>query len=96
MPTLKLLVEMLHREVAVALAVERLHPLELARRGTPRRYFADPPIAQAFASLFFIAITQPAKMPSRHAQKLTRFLRVQPPTAVLPKRLFKTRHKNLP
>ena len=28
--------------------------------------------------------------------KLTRLFCVQPPTAVLPKRLFKTRHKNLP
>ena len=49
MPTHKLLVEMLHREVAVLLPEESLHPLELARRRTPRRYFADPPIAQPFA-----------------------------------------------
>ena len=96
MATHKLLVEMLHREVAVALPVKLLHALELTRRCPARRYFADSAIAQALAPLFLIAITQPAEMPSRHAQKLTCFVCVKPPTPVLSKRLFKTRHKNLP
>ena len=42
---MKLLVEMLHREVAVALPVKLPHPRELAGRRTPRRNFADPAIA---------------------------------------------------
>ena len=96
MPTLKLLVEVLHREVAVTLPVKLAHPLKFTLRRTARRDLADPAIAQPLAPVLLIAIAQSSEMAARHAQKLPRLLCVQPPTAILPKRLFKTRHKNLP
>jgi hypothetical protein len=47
-PLYQLLVEMLHREVAIALPVKLLHPLEFTRWRAAWGYFPDPAIAQAF------------------------------------------------
>jgi hypothetical protein len=55
MPTNKLLVEVLYREVAVALAVKLLHARKLPLRCTARRHSADPPIAQTFNPLLLVA-----------------------------------------
>src|SRR6516225_5378608 len=69
-PLHQLLVEVLHREVAVALPIKFVHPLELARRRTARRYLADPPIAQPLDAVLLVANAQPAEVPPRHAQQL--------------------------
>ena len=96
MPLHQLLVEMLHREIAIALPVELLHPVKLALRRTVRRPLTDPSIAQAFDPVLLIANAQPPEMPPRHPQQLARLLSRQPLTLVLLKGLFKTPHKNLP
>ena len=95
-PLHQLLVEVLHREVAVALPIELLHPLELARRRTARRYLADPPIAQPLDPILFVANAQPAEVPTGHAQQLPSLLARQPMLLVLLERFLKARHKNLP
>jgi hypothetical protein len=64
----ELLVEMLRREVAIALAVEIVHPFKLARRRPPRRHLADPPIAQSLDPVLLIAHAQPSELPPRQAQ----------------------------
>jgi hypothetical protein len=96
MPLHQLLVEMLHREIAIALPVELLHPLKLSLRRTARRYFADPPIAQPLDPVLLIANAQPPEIPPRHPQQFARLLSRQSLTPVLLKGLFKTPHKNLP
>ena len=96
MPLHQLLVEVLHREVAVALSIKFVHPLELALRGTARRYLADPTIAQPLDPILLVANAQPPEVPSGHAQKLPGLLTGQPMLLVLLKRLLKPRHKNLP
>src|SRR6516164_10947588 len=95
-PLHHLLVEVLHREVAVALPIKFVHPLELARRRTARRYLADPPIAQPLDAVLLLANAQPAEVPPRHAQQLPGLLARQPMLLVLLKRLLKPPHKNLP
>jgi hypothetical protein len=89
-------VEVLHREVAVALPIKLVHPLELAPRRTARRYLADPPIAQPLDPILLVANTQPAEVPTGHAQQLPGFLARQPTLLVLLERFLKARHKNLP
>ena len=96
MPLHKLLVEMLHREIAIALAVKLLHTIELTRWRSPRRDFANPPIAQALDPVLLVAVTQPAEITPRHPQQLSGFLGGEPMTSVLLKRFLKTRHKHLP
>jgi hypothetical protein len=96
MPTHHLLVEVFHREVAIALAEKLLHALELAFRRTARRYLADPPIAQPFDPFILIANAQPPEVPPRHAQQFAGLFPAQPMPFVVRKRLFKTSHKNLP
>ena len=87
-PLYQLLVEMLHREVAVALLVEDLHPGQLGQRRPPRRHLAQPPVAQPLRPVLLVAQQQPAEMPPRHAQNLARLLGRQPPLAVALQRLF--------
>ncbi len=96
MPTLKLLVEVLHREVAVALPIKRVHPLELTLRRTARRHFADTPVAQPWDPILLVANAQPPEVPAGHAQKLPGLLARQSMPLVLLKRVLKPRHKNLP
>jgi len=95
-PLLQLLVEMLHREVAVAFLVEELHPAQLGRWRPPRRRLAEPPVAQPVPALLLIAHQQPAKMPPRHAQNLARFLGCQAPLAIALQSLLEPEHKHLP
>jgi hypothetical protein len=95
-PLHQLLVEMLHCEVAIALTVKIVHPLEFTRRRPARRYFPDPAIAQTFDPVLLIANAQPPEITPRHSQQLAGFLSRQPMPPVLLKRLFKTRHKYLP
>ena len=63
-PAHKLLVEMLRREVAVALPVKLVHPQKLALRRTPRRHFADPLVPQPRDPVFLVANAQPAEVPA--------------------------------
>jgi hypothetical protein len=95
-PTHQLLVEMLHREVAVALLVEHLHARELGRRRPPRRRLAEPPVAQTLGTLRVMAHQQPPEMPARHAEQLPRILGRQPPLAVALHRFFEPEHEDLP
>jgi hypothetical protein len=96
MPTHQLLVEMLHREVAVEFPIKRVHARQLALRRPARRYLAYPPIAQALDPILIVADTQPAEVPPRHPQQFSSLLSRQSLTAVQLKRLFETHHKNLP
>jgi len=93
---LQLLVEMLHREIAVTFLIEDLHPAQLGRRRPPRRDFAEPPIAQPRFSFLLIAHAQPPEMPARHAQQLAGLLGRQPPLAIALQRFFEPQHKDLP
>jgi hypothetical protein len=95
-PLHQLLVEMLHREVAVALLVEDLHPRELGRRRPSRRRLAEPPVAQSLGTFLRIAHRQSAEMPARHAEHLARLLCRQPPLAVALHRFFEPEHEDLP
>jgi hypothetical protein len=92
----ELLVEMLHREVAIARAVKIVNSLKLMRRRMPGRHFADPPIAQALDPILFIANHKAPEIPARHSQHFPGFLPGPPASLVLLKRLFETRHKSLP
>ena len=96
MPLHQLLVEVLHREVAVALSIKLVHPLELALRRTARRYFAEPTITQPLDPVLLVAHAQPAEVPTRHPQQLPGLLARQPMLLVLLERLLKAHHKNLP
>jgi hypothetical protein len=82
-PLHHLLVEVLDREVAVALPIKFVHPLELTLRRTARRHFPDPPIAQPLDPVLLVANAQPPEVPSRHAQKLPSLLAGQPMLLVL-------------
>ena len=95
-PLHQLLMEVLHRKVAVALPIKLVHPLELARRRTARRYLAEPPIAQPLDPVLLVANAQPAEVPSRHTQQLPGLLARQPMLLVLleasSKRVTNTSH----
>src|SRR6516164_7047000 len=67
-PPHQLLVEMLHREVAIALTVKIVHPLKFTRRRPARRYFPDPAIAQTIDPVLLIANAQPPEITPRHPQ----------------------------
>jgi hypothetical protein len=95
-PLHQLLMEVLHREVAVALPIKLVHPLELARQRTARRYLAEPPIAQPLDPVLLVANAQPAEVPSRHTQQLPGLLARQPMLLVLLESLLKARHEYLP
>ncbi len=95
-PLHQLLVEMLHREVAVAFLVEGLHPRQLGRRRPPRRRLAEPSVAQPLGPFLRIAHRQSAEMTARHAEQLARLVRCQPPLAVALHRLFEPEHEDLP
>ena len=96
MPTHQVLVEMLHGEVAIQLAIKLLHSLELAPRRSPRRNLADPPVTQALDPGLLVAHTQPPKMPARHPEQLSGLLTAQPMATILLERLLKAPHENLP
>ena len=96
MPTHQLFMEMLHREIAVALPIKLLNPLKLALRCTVRRPLTDPSIAQAFDPVLLITNAQPSEIPSRHPQQFASLLSRQSMALVPLKGLLKTRHKNLP
>ena len=93
---LHLLVEMLHREVPVALLIEGLHRAQLRRRRPSRRHLAQPPIAQPLGAVLLIAQQQPPEMPARHPQNLAGLLRRQPTLAVPLHRFFELQHEDLP
>ena len=95
-PLHQLLMEVLHREVAVALPIKLVHPLELARQRTARRYLAEPPIAKPLDPVLLVANAQPAEVPSRHTQQLPGLLARQPMLLVLLESLLKARHEYLP
>ncbi len=95
-PLHQLLMEMLHREIAVAFLVEHLHPRQLGRRRPPRRRLAEPPVAQTLGTLRVMAHQQPPEMPARHAEQLARILGRQPPLAVALHRFFEPEHEDLP
>ena len=77
MPLLHLLVEVLHREIAVALLVEPPHARQFRRRRPPRRRLAEPAITQSLPTLLVVAVDQSPKLTARHAQKLARPLAVR-------------------
>jgi hypothetical protein len=95
-PLYQLLVEMLYREIAVALLVEDLHPRQLRGRRPPRRGLAQSSVAQPVTALLLVAPQQPPEMAARHAEQLARLLGRQPPLAVALQRLFEPEHKHLP
>jgi len=95
-PLHQLLVEMLHREVAVALPVEHLHSRQLGQRRPPRRRLAKPPVAQPLGPVLVVAPQQPPEMPAGHSQKLARLVGRQPTLPVALHRLFEPEHEDLP
>jgi hypothetical protein len=95
-PLLQLLVEMLHREVAVALLVEDLHARQLRRRRPPRRRPAEPAIAQPLLALLLVAHHQPAEIAPRHPQHFPGLVRRQPPFSIALQRLFESNYEYLP
>jgi len=95
-PSLQLLVKVLHREIAIEFLVKPPHPRQFRLWHPTRRRLAKPPITQSLRTILVIPDHQPAEMSARHAKQLTGLLRRQLPLPMALRRLFELKHENLP
>jgi hypothetical protein len=92
----QMLVEVLHREVGVALPVQPAGAGKLARRRAPRRWLAKPPVGKTRYAFLLIAPAQAAKVTLRHPQHLSGLARAQATLAIARMRIFEPIHPGLP
>jgi hypothetical protein len=95
-PPAQLLMEVLHREVGIFVAIQPAHPRKLALRRAAMRDTTEPLVPQSVDPRRCIARALTAEMPTRQAEQFTRFLRAQTMSFVAIQSFLETRHINLP
>ena len=92
----QVLVEMLHREVGVFLAIETAHAVELALRRAPVRHPAEAPVAQSVLAFLFEAAALATEMTRRQVEQLAGLLRRQTVLLETLEYIQEARHIRLP
>jgi len=77
-PAAQFLVEVLHGEIGILLAIQPAHPRKLALRRATARYPAQAPVPQTLGARLRVARPQSPEMSRRHPEQLPALLEANP------------------